>query len=93
MMFHYFPIEQNKRNSYRNRQLFPLGSGIPTKGQVMGTGSQGYSQLKTKKGGGPNKGLVAKANVVCLLCCQARDGRFGSKVGQIGPIWDKSGAF
>ena len=22
-----------------------------------------------------------------------RDGRFGSKVGQIGPKWDKSGAF
>ena len=24
---------------------------------------------------------------------QTRDGRFGSKVGQIGPKWDKSGAF
>ena len=24
---------------------------------------------------------------------RARDGRFGSKVGQIGPKWDKSGAF
>ena len=24
---------------------------------------------------------------------QSRDGRFGSKVGQIGPKWDKSGAF
>ena len=24
---------------------------------------------------------------------RTRDGRFGSKVGQIGPIWDKSGAF
>ena len=24
---------------------------------------------------------------------QPRDGRFGSKVGQIGPTWDKSGAF
>ena len=23
----------------------------------------------------------------------SRDGRFGSKVGQIGPKWDKSGAF
>ena len=27
----------------------------------------------------------------CLLW--GRDGRFGSKVGQIGPKWDKSGAF
>ena len=28
-----------------------------------------------------------------LLGQQPRDGRFGSKVGQIGPKWDKSGAF
>ena len=26
-------------------------------------------------------------------CLNNRDGRFGSKVGQIGPKWDKSGAF
>ena len=28
-----------------------------------------------------------------FLCSQGRDGRFGSKVGQIGPKWNKSGAF
>ena len=28
-----------------------------------------------------------------VMSCWNRDGRFGSKVGQIGPKWDKSGAF
>ena len=28
-----------------------------------------------------------------LVLGRVRDGRFGSKVGQIGPKWDKSGAF
>ena len=27
------------------------------------------------------------------ICAQIRDGRFGSKVGQIGTEWDKSVAF
>ena len=27
------------------------------------------------------------------VCLHIRDGRFGSKVGQIGPKWDQSGAF
>ena len=36
--------------------------------------------------------------IACALELQSfnteiRDGRFGSKVGQIGPKWDKSGAF
>ena len=33
---------------------------------------------------------------VCMnrvALCQYRDGRFGSKMGQIGTKWDKSGAF
>ena len=31
--------------------------------------------------------------VVYLSILATRDGRFGSKVGQIGPKWDKFGAF
>ena len=27
------------------------------------------------------------------LTLTVKDGRFGSKVGQVGPKWDKSGAF
>ena len=29
----------------------------------------------------------------CAYRLLSRDGRLGSKVGQIGPKWDKSGAF
>ena len=36
--------------------------------------------------------LVAKSEMLDHDM-SARDGRFGSKVGQIGPKWDKSGAF
>ena len=35
-----------------------------------------------------------KKPVVAVIIKEgSRDGRFGSKVGQIGPKWDKSGAF
>ena len=35
----------------------------------------------------------ASVREVCEVWALARDGRFGSKVGQIGPKWDKSGTF
>ena len=44
-------------------------------------------------------GIVVRAKIagvrssVILMVHLRRDGRFGSKVGQIGPKWDKSGAF
>ena len=37
--------------------------------------------------------LVIYCPIIIIDCPRSRDGRFGSKVGQIGPKWDKSGAF
>ena len=37
--------------------------------------------------------MMLKWNVLLIKRVLIRDGRFGSKVGQIGPKWDKSGAF
>ena len=36
---------------------------------------------------------VCRSEVSSIPGAGSRDGRFGSKVGQIGPKWDKSGAF
>ena len=36
--------------------------------------------------------LLAAFITLCAYCLH-QDGRFGSKLGQIGPKWDKSGAF
>ena len=35
--------------------------------------------------------LVRHQSTVMMVC--VRDDRFGSKVGQLGPKWDKSGSF
>ena len=35
----------------------------------------------------------ANSDIPDFYVVSASDGRFGSKVGQIGPKWDKSGAF
>ena len=39
-----------------------------------------------------NVWLSLQSTQICELV-DGRDGRFSSKVGQIGPKWDKSGAF
>ena len=47
----------------------------------------------------PDSGQTCATVCVSPVChvisikMTTRDGRFGSKVGQIGPKWDKSGAF
>ena len=43
--------------------------------------------------GGKRPKLGDSALSFDLDCKCSRDGRFGSKMGQIGPKWDKSGTF
>ena len=68
-----------------------LGSGYLWRGQCDSV--YGEVNMKRSLPGLKLRSLGKFTPTASNKSVRLRDGRFGSKVGQIGPKWDKSGAF
>ena len=73
-----------------NKQTWALPCGCRENSKYRKTGAR---QEQTRKSATARFSTRTLSSLAVALCTERRVVRFGSKVGQIGPKWEKSGAF